>query len=149
MAAQTPGKPRLILDADVLFTGAASPNEHSASHVILRMAEITLVEAFTCEQVIAETERNLADKIPKALPLFQSLVQRCLHIVPDASPEGLIPYLGMADPEDLPILVAAVQHHCPWLVTYNLRHYQPGINSVTVLTPGDFVLQVRSTLSQL
>ena len=39
--ANNPPKPRIFIDADVLFAGAASPNEHSASLVILRMAGIT------------------------------------------------------------------------------------------------------------
>ena len=38
----TPSKPRVFVDADVLFAGAASPSEHGASFVVLRMAEITL-----------------------------------------------------------------------------------------------------------
>ena len=37
--ANNPPKPRIFVDADVLFAGASSPNEHSASLVILRMAE--------------------------------------------------------------------------------------------------------------
>jgi len=39
----SPPKPRVFIDADVLFAGAASPSEHGASLVILRMAEITVL----------------------------------------------------------------------------------------------------------
>jgi hypothetical protein len=38
-----PAKPRVFIDADVLFAGAASPNEYSASNLIQRMAELTLI----------------------------------------------------------------------------------------------------------
>ena len=38
-------KPRVFVDVDVLFAGAAAPSEHGASLTILRMAEITLIEA--------------------------------------------------------------------------------------------------------
>ena len=34
--ANNPPKPRIFVDADVLFAAAASPNEHGASLVILR-----------------------------------------------------------------------------------------------------------------
>jgi hypothetical protein len=102
-------KPRVFVDADVLFAGAAAPTEHSASLVILRMAEITLIEAITSEQAVAEAERNLSAKLPAALPTFRLLVARCLHTVPDPSTEDLSPHIGAADPKDLPILVAAVQ----------------------------------------
>jgi hypothetical protein len=47
-------------------------------------------------------------------------------------------HLGCADPEDLPILVAALREDCPWLVSFNLRHYRPGVPAITVLRPGDF-----------
>ena len=45
-------KPRVFVDADVLFAGAASPSAHSASLVLLQMAEITLLDALTSQQVI-------------------------------------------------------------------------------------------------
>ncbi len=53
-----PEKPRVFVDADVLFAGAASPREYGASLVILRMAEITLIDAVTCHQVTIEVERT-------------------------------------------------------------------------------------------
>jgi hypothetical protein len=35
------------------------------------------------------------------------------------------------------------------LVTFNVRHFQPGHPGVTVLRPGDFVLRVRELLAYL
>ncbi len=113
------------------------------------MAEITLIEALTCQQVIVEAERNLADKLPPALPAFRLIVSRCLQIVADPAPADLTHYTGRADPEDLPILVAAQREDCPWLVSFNVRHFRPGVPAVTVLRPGDFVLRVRDQLSGL
>jgi hypothetical protein len=142
-------KPRVFVHADVLFAGAASPSEHGASLIILRLGEITLIEAVASQQVIAETERNLEEKLPQALPAFRLLVSRCLRVVPDPRPEDLAAYAGAADPKDLPILVAAVREACPWLVTFNVRHFQPGHPEVTVLRPGAFVLRVRGLLAHL
>jgi hypothetical protein len=144
-----PSKPRVFVDADVLFAGAASPGEHGASLLLLRMAEITLIEGMTSRQAVTEGERNLAEKLPQAIPAFQMIVHRSLQVVPDPTPDDLEPYTGLADPEDLPILVAAVQERCPWLVTFNLRHFQPGHPSVTVLRPGDFIVRVRELLALL
>ena len=141
--------PRVFVDADVLFAGSASPSEHSASQVILRMAEITLIEALISEQVFTEVERNLAAKLPQALPNFRHLVSRCLQIVPDPTSELINPHRGKADPKDLPILVTAARENCNWLVTFNLTHFQPGLEEVTVLRPGNFVLLVRDLLMQL
>ncbi len=142
-------KPRLFIDADVLFAGAASPNEHSASNLLLRMAELTLIEAVTSTQAITEVERNLQDKMPKALPAFQLLVSRSLRVVADPDPAELAEYAGLANPEDLPILVAALREECSLLATFNVRHYQPGHPSVAVLKPGDLVLRVRYLLARL
>lgn len=144
-----PPKPRLFVDADVLFAGAAAPSEHGASLVVLRMAEITLIDAVTSEQVIVEAERNLSEKLPAALPAFRLIVSRCLRVTATPQPGDLAAYVGRADAKDLPILVAALQESCPWLVTFNVRHYQPGIPSITVLRPGEFVVRVRHLLANL
>jgi predicted nucleic acid-binding protein len=142
-------KPFVFIDADVLFSGSASPTEHGASLLILRLAEITLIETITSEQVITEAARNLEAKIPKALPVFRHLVNRCLQIVKDPEPGDLQPYLGLADPKDLPILVTALRESCPWLVTFNTRHYQPGHKNVSVVTPGDLILRIRDRIAQI
>jgi len=142
-------KPRVFVDADVLFAGAAGPSKHGASLVVLRMAEITLIEALTSQQVIVEAERNLGEKLPKTLPAFGLIVNRCLRVVPDPQPADLLPHTGLADPKDLPILIAAAREGCPWLVTFNVRHFRPGHPDVTVLRPGEFVSRVRDLLAHL
>ena len=144
-----PAKPRVFIDADVLIAGAASPNEHSASNLVLRMGELKLIESITSAQVIAEAERNIIDKMPKALPAFQLLVSRSFKVVGDPHPAHLDDYVGLANPEDLPILVAAIREGCGLLVTFNVRHYQPGHPSITVLKPGDLVLRIRYLLAHL
>jgi hypothetical protein len=149
MPTTQPNRPRVFVDADVIFAGAAAPGEHGASLVILRLAEITLIQAFTSQQVIIEVERNLEVKLPQALPAFRMIVSRCLKVVDDPSPQAHYPLNGLAHWKDLPILAAALTQDCPWLVTFNLRHFQPGHPSVTVLRPGDFVLYVRALLAGL
>lgn len=145
----TPRKLRVFVDADVLFAGAASSSEHGASLVVLRLAEITLIEAVTSQQVIVEVERNLADYLPSALPTFRMLVSRCLRVVADPLPHEVATHADMADPKDLPILVAAVREVCPWLVTFNIRHFQPGHPAVRVSRPGELVQHVRERLATL
>jgi hypothetical protein len=81
--------------------------------------------------------------------LFHLLVSRCLRVVPDPEPEELACHIGQADPKDLPILVAALREGCPYLLTFNVRHYSPTAGSITVQQPGEFVLTVRNLLSWL
>jgi predicted nucleic acid-binding protein len=142
-------RPRVFVDADVLFAGSASPTEHGASLLLLRLGEITLIEAITSQQVITEVERNLVQKMPTALPAFRLLVSRALQVRPNPTVIEVEAMKGCADVKDLPILVAAVCEDCPWLVTFNGRHFQPGHAQVTVLTPGDFIRRVRYLLAGL
>ena len=149
MATSKPSKPRLFVDADVLFAGSASSSEYGASLTILRMAEITLIDAITSEQAIVEVERNLAVKLPAKLPAFRLLVARCLTVVPTPDVVQVALYSGLADRKDLPILVAAIQHNCPLLVTFNIRHYRPGHRDIAIINPGDFIQRVRHLLTAL
>lgn len=149
MAATNPPRPRVLVDADVLFAGSASPTENGASLLILRMAEIKLIEAVASVQVVAEVEGNLEAKLPQALPAFRLIVSRCLRIVSDPEPADLVPDSGCAHPQDLPILVTARRELCRWLVSFNVRHYRPGVPEVTVLRPGDLVRRVRDLLVDL
>jgi len=141
--------PRVFIDADVLFAGAASPTDHGASLLILRLAEITLIEALTSKQVITEAERNLTAKLPQALPAFNHLVSRCLEIVSNPAAEDLQVLQGLADPKDLPLLAVALREGCPWLVTFNIRHFQPGHEKINIVRPGEFIRQVREQLARL
>ena len=148
-AMKRPWKAKVFVDADVIFAGSASPTEHSASNVILRMAEITLIDAITSQQAITEAERNLALKLPDALPVFALIVSRSLQVTPSPSAEEAKLVSGLADPKDVSILAAAVREQCQWLVTFNTRHFQPGHPSITVLRPGEFIYQVRDRLAHL
>lgn len=61
----------------------------------------------------------------------------------------IAPWTGCAHPKDLPIWVATLGAECPWLVTFHLRHYQPGHPDLAVMRPGAFLQRVRSQLARL
>src|SRR5664279_2199753 len=92
-------KPVVFLDADVIFAGAAAPTEQGASHVVLRMAEITLIDCVTSQQVVTEVERNFEEKLPGKLPELRLILPRCLRVVPDPTP-CLLYTSDAADEED-------------------------------------------------
>lgn len=141
--------PRIFVDADVLFAGVAAASEHSASLRILRLSEITLIEAVTSQQVITEVERTLQAKLPSTLQAFHLLVSRGLRVLPDLPRKELAIYQGRADPADLPSLIVALKAGCPWLVTFTVRHFQPGHPDLVTLTPGEFILNLRTLLADL
>lgn len=142
-------RPKVFLDADVLLAGSAAPSEQPDCLSVLRLAEIALLEASTSQQAEAEAERVISTLLPEALDDFRTIVDRCLQIVPDPNPADLHLYAGMADPSDLPILVAALQAGCSWLVSFNTPHIQPGHPDVTALPPGEFLLRLHGLLERL
>src|SRR3990172_7483243 len=103
--------PRILIDADVLISGSASTS--GASHVVLHLCGLTLLDGLITEQVRAEAERNLLAKLPQGLPTFRLLVRQTLSVVPDQKPEEVAPFAGQAHPKDLPLLAAAVLRQCP------------------------------------
>ena len=142
-------RPRIFLDADVIFAGSAAPSTQGASYVILLMSEITLIDCFTSTQVMTEVERNLTSKLPNALAEFHLLAKRCLTIVDDPKIADLPFFIGQADPKDLPIFVAAIQANCSYLITFNTRHFNPTAEQIIVQRPGEFLQHIRSQLSFL
>ena len=142
-------RPKVFLDADVIFAGSASPSVQGASYIVLLMGEIRLIECVTSEQVIAEVERNLTVKFPDALPEFHLLKKRCLRVVADPSLEDVKANIGQADPKDLSILVAALIEECSHFLTFNTKHFYPTESWLIVQPPGEFLKSVRSQLSFL
>jgi hypothetical protein len=74
-------RPRVYIDADVLL--AASVSTHGASHILIKLAELTLIEGVISEAVQVGVERNLRAKLLAALPAYRALVESTkLRLVP-------------------------------------------------------------------
>lgn len=138
---------RIFIDADALLAGCASTT--GASFVVLHLADLTMIDGITSEQVIIEAGRNLAAKLPDKLPAFKAIVNSALMIVPDPSHADMARYLGHADPKDVSILTAAIMNQCRFLLTFNTRHYEPPEDVIEVLRPGDFLVKLREHLAGL
>ena len=139
---------RVMVDADVLFAGAASSSGQSASGVVLRLSELTVLEGVASVQVVTEAERNVAAKVPAAVEALGELVDACVRVVRDPEPGEVRAMDGRAHPKDLPILVAAVRERCDVLVTFNERDFRPGHPNVEVVTPGVLVQRVRRLVAR-
>jgi len=140
----TVAKVKVLVDADVLIAGSASTT--GASHIILQLCDLGLIEGIISKQVKIEAERNLKQKLPQALPAFDVLIDSALIIVEDPFPENIRIYEGWADKKDLPILTVALQHGCHYLIIFNVRDYNPPAGQLLVQTPGDFLKKLREHL---
>lgn len=147
MSEAPPEKPSVFIDADALIAGSASTA--GASHLILQLSELGLIEVVSSEQVRREVERNLADKLPSAIPAFRLLGDAAVRWVRNPRSKDVDMFRGQADDKDLPILVAAINAGCGSLITFNVRHYGPAKSSIRIENPGEFLTRLRKHLSQL
>ena len=138
---------RIFCDADVLIAGSASTT--GASHILLQLAELTLVTCQTSEYAIAEAERNLLAKLPAALAPFRLIVHAAITIVPPPTRALVKSLADQAHAKDVPILAAAVANTSDFLVTFNLRHFRPRKIAPLIQRPGELMAQVRRSLIHL
>lgn len=149
---------RVFVDADVLFAAVASPSlvaSGSASKIVLSLAELTLIEAITSKQAVAECSRNLRAKLKSAEAaeqaddLLRRIIARSLRVAENSSAEIVRALEGQAHWKDLPLLAAALREECHVLTTFNVRDYQPGDPSIRIMRPGELVSEARGIFGLL
>jgi predicted nucleic acid-binding protein len=145
--------PELFFDSSALFAGIVSAS--GASRALLLLAEAGQVAITISEQVVAETERAVARKIPRALPEFREAIRATgLRMVRDPTPDEMEAYGDIISHRaDVPILVAAMRVKTDYLVTLNRRHFtdDPAVadrSNLRIGTPGDALMWVRRTLAE-
>lgn len=147
MTSRLPRQDRLCvcLDADVLFAGAASVS--GASHALLLLGELGIIDLRVAQMALDEAERNLRAKLPAALPAYRSLVNLCVTPIPmqRRAAATRLARSGEADVKDAPILAAALAAECRWLVTFNVRDDRT--DRIRVIQPGPFLEELRAQLA--
>ena len=145
--------PELFFDSSALFAGIVSAS--GASRALLLLAEAGQVAVTVSEQVLTETERAVARKIPRALPDFREAIRATdLRIIRDPSPDEIEAHADIiAHQADVPIVVAAMQRRTDYLVTLNRRHFidDPDVadrSKLRIGTPGDALAWVRQYLAE-
>lgn len=136
-------KPRIFLDSDVLMAGITSTTDFAASLILIRLAEIQLIEAVCSEQVIEEVLRVLQVKMPEAEKPFKRLVKQAIKVKPNPNPAEQAICQKLASKFYIPVLSAAVREKCPWLATFNETQYLPGHPEIIVARPDEFVSRLR------
>jgi predicted nucleic acid-binding protein len=141
----------LFLDSSALIAGIFS--QTGASRDLLLLGEDGKVQLTASKQVIIETERNLAKKVPKVLPFAREIILTAkIRIHPDPTHEEVQEHMDwISHPSDVPILVAAVKAEVDFLVTLNRRHFidDPKVairSELRIGTPGDALAWVREWL---
>ena len=144
-------KIKVFLDSSAVITGIISSS--GAARVLLVMSENGQIETFISEHVIVESERSLARKVPTALPEFRQTIKDARpKIIQNPTQKEIEKNLYLiADPEDVPILLAAMKAHVDYLATHNRKHFidDPKVaerSGIRIGTPGDVLAWIRENL---
>jgi predicted nucleic acid-binding protein len=131
----------------VLIAGTASTT--GASHILLRLSELTVIDRLTSQYAIAEAERNLLAKLPAAAPAFRLILEAAIEVIP-TPPQSLVQDItDQAHPKDAPILAAAIVGKTDFLATFNVRHFHQRNVPPLIQKPGVILAQIRSSLVAL
>lgn len=141
----------IFLDSSALIAGAIS--ESGAAHVLLNLGESQDIVLIVSELVILESERSMAKKAPDNLNDLRSLIKSSnLRIVDNPSREEVEANLYLiSDPNDVPILLAAMKARVDYLATHNRKHFldDPKVaerSGIKIGTPGDVLAWLRENL---
>ncbi len=141
----------IFLDSSALIAGAIS--ESGAAHILLNLGESKDIVLTVSELVIVESERAMAKKAPGNLNDLRSLIKSSnLKIVENPSRKEVEANLYLIkDPNDVPILLAAIKAKVDYLATHNRKHFleDPQVaerSGLRIGTPGDVLAWLRENL---
>jgi predicted nucleic acid-binding protein len=141
----------IFLDSSALVAGVLS--ETGAAHILLMLGESEDIVLTVSEMVIIESERVVANKSPRNIPVLRNaIVSSNLSIVRDPSAKEIEANLYLiSDPTDVPILLSAMKAKVNYLATHNRRHFldDPTVaekSGIKIGTPGDVLAWLRDNL---
>jgi len=131
------------------------PPGQGAARALLLLAEDGKILISVSEQVVAEVERNIARKVPKAAPFARLLILAAnIRILRD-------PHISevnerqdwISHPPDLPILAAAAIARVDFFAALNTKHFVDDgevsrLSGLRIGAPGDALAWVRDQLSK-
>lgn len=134
----------------MLIAGADSTS--GASNAVLRLAEVGLFQLVVSRQVLEEAERNLRQKLPRALPNFAAQMARLsLEILPAPALTEVKPWTAIIHPSDAPILCAAVKSGADRFLTLNTRRFTPTVaaqSGLRIQTPAQLMAELRDLVTK-
>ena len=143
-------KARVFLDTSALLAALASPT--GVSNMILTLAEARLITLVVSEQVLVEAERNLQEKLSKAIPEYRRFLAACpLEKASTPSAADVAIAKEIIHPKDASILIAAMNGQVDYLVTLNRKHFldDPEVartSGLRIGVPHDFLAWLRKQL---
>lgn len=147
-------KIEIFFDSSALIAGIVSAQ--GAARALLLLAEDGKILISISEQVVAEVERNIARKAPKAVQLARELIISAnIRILRDPQFTEILEHQDwIRHPADVPILVVAARAKVGFFATLNTKHFIDDLevsrrSGLRIGTPGDALAWVREQLSSL
>ena len=144
-------KVNIFLDSSALIAGIIS--ETGAAHVLLQLGETENIALTISEVVLNETKRSIARKSHENLEDVKKEIKKSrIRILQDPSYEEIQANLYlMDDPDDVPILLAAIKAKVDYLATHDHKHFldDPKVSErsgIKIGTPGDVLAWLRENL---
>jgi predicted nucleic acid-binding protein len=138
-------QPRIFIDTSVLIAGSFS--KAGASYILLQLAGLTLLDGRISPDVRTEALRNVAAKLPAALPQLRVMLNDVLTEGAPVTAEQMEMAAHYADPKDRPILASAIAQQCRYLVTLNEKDFWPPPGRILIVRPGDLLRALRVQLA--
>jgi len=137
---------RAFIDASVLI--AACYSSSGASREIILQAIRGNASLVISELVIQETERNLANKAPNALPAFHQFLDAVSFEFVRPTKQQILQAAAYIALKDAPIVAAAKRAQVDYLVSLDRRHLVglPEVaqkSGLRIVLPNQFLEEIR------
>jgi predicted nucleic acid-binding protein len=109
---------RIFLDSNVIISGLFS--DKGPPRIILDLLSFHLpgLTGVTGKYNLIEVERNLARKLPRAIPVYQEYLPKlAFEVIPLPTRQEIEKHHGLIVDKDLPVLVSAINGVVDYLVT--------------------------------
>lgn len=134
---------KIFIDSSVLIAAAIST--HGSARDLIKKSLRGEVEIIISDLVIEETQRNLENKAPQALPALQLFLESLNPQVVSPSKSQVLKISKIVDQKDAPIVAGAMKAKADYLLTYDRKHlltYKKEIKThfkLKVVTPDEVV----------
>ncbi len=145
-------KLNIFLDSSALIAGVIS--ETGAAHALLQLGETEDILLTISELVFNETTRSVARKSPDNLEDVQKEIKKAkIKIFKNPSYEEILANLYLInDPDDVPVLLAAIKAKVDYLATHDKKHFLNDSKiekraGIKIGTPRDVLNWIRENLN--
>jgi len=136
----------VFVDSSVLFAAMLSSTGHARDLISLALRGDVVL--YTSTYVLREVADNLAKKAPPAVVIFEQVLREIEWQMVEPSSEEVLAAAAYTVLKDAPVVAAAKQAGCDYLVTYDRKHLlePPEVSErsgLTIVTPDVVVTAVK------